>query len=84
MRRALLGLFVAATVISMAAQAADNSAIAITMVDKGEAYLQKHGKEAPIREVNNKNPEFVQSKTYLTVLALDGTQLAHPINPKLV
>ncbi|NVD73758.1 cache type 2 domain-containing protein [Duganella sp. BJB488] len=66
------------------ARAADNAAAAIAMVDKGAAYLQKNGKEALIKEVNNKNPEFVTDTTYLTVRALDGTQLAHPTNPKLV
>jgi len=66
------------------AQAADDKAVAIAMVDKGAAYLQKNGKEALIREVNAKNPDFVRTDTYLTVRALDGTQLAHPTNPKLV
>lgn len=66
------------------AQAADDTAVAIAMVDKGVAYMQKNGKDALIREVNAKNPEFVRTDTYLTVRALDGTQLAHPTNPKLV
>jgi cytochrome c len=66
------------------AWAADDTAVAIAMVDKGVAFMQKNGKDALIKEVNAKNPEFVRSDTYLTVRALDGTQLAHPTNPKLV
>lgn len=84
MKQFTTGLFVAITLAAPWAHAADDSAAAIAMVDKGVAYLQKNGKDALIREVNNKNPEFVQANTYLTVRALDGTQLAHPTNPKLV
>jgi signal transduction histidine kinase len=80
----LTGLFVAITLAAPLAYAADDSAAAVAMVEKGAAYLQKNGKDALIKEVNNKNPEFVQSNTYLTVRALDGTQLAHPTNPKLI
>lgn len=46
--------------------------------------MQKNGKDALIKEVNGKNPAFINEYTYLTVRALDGTQLAHPTNPKLV
>lgn len=66
------------------ARAADDSAAAIAMVDKGAAYMQKNGKDALIKEVNAKNPEFVNATTYLVVRAPDGTMLAHPTNPKLV
>ena len=84
MKKLLLPVLLAATALSCAsARAADQSA-AIAMVDKGAAYLQKHGKDALIKEVNSKNPEFINDATYLTVRALDGTQLAHPTNPKLV
>jgi cytochrome c len=73
-----------ASAITSAAFAADDPADAIAMVDKGVAYMQKNGKDALIREVNNKNPEFMKGDIYLAVRALDGTQLAHPKNPKLV
>jgi cytochrome c len=75
----VLGLFAPA---SSYAQSNPNDAVA--MVDKGAAYLKKNGKAALIKEVNAKNPEFINATTYLTVRALDGTQLAHPTNPKLV
>ncbi len=85
MKKTILSLLLATTVLSsVPALAADASAAAVAMVDKGASYLQKNGQEALIKEVNNKNPEFVNEHTYLTVRAMDGTQLAHPTNPKLV
>lgn len=69
---------------SFAAPAADNPADAVAMVEKGVAFLQKNGKEALIAAINSKSPEFVNETTYLTMRALDGTQLAHPTNPKLI
>jgi len=85
MKNTMLAVLLAATALSsVPALAADASAAAVAMVDKGAAYLQKNGKDALIKEVNSKNPEFVNDTTYLTVRALDGTQLAHPTNPKLV
>lgn len=64
--------------------AADSPSDAIAMVDKGLSYLQKNGKDALIKEINNKNPEFVKGELYLYVRAMDGAVLAHPINPKLI
>ncbi|NVM74450.1 signal transduction histidine kinase [Duganella sp. SG902] len=80
----IAGIVCAMALAAPLVQAADDAAVAVAMVDKGAAYLKKHGKEALIKEVNAKNPEFVTPQTYLTVRALDGTQLAHPTNPRLV
>jgi cytochrome c len=77
-------LFAATALSSLPALAADPTAAAVAMVEKGAANMQKNGKDALIKEVNSKNPEFINETTYLTVRALDGTQLAHPTNPKLV
>lgn len=84
MKKLLACLLAGATFLASVAFAADDPAVAVAMVEKGLAYLQKNGKDALIKEVNNKNPEFVHEGVYLTVRALDGTQLAHPINPKLI
>lgn len=64
--------------------AADNPADAIAIVEKGLAYMQKNSKDALIKEINNKNPEFIKGDIYLYLRAMDGTVLAHPTNPKLV
>lgn len=63
---------------------ASDPALAIAMVDKGAAFLKKNGKDALIVAINSKSAEFVGKDTYLTMRAMDGTQLAHPTNPKLV
>lgn len=85
MKNTILSVLLAATALtSLPTLAADTAAAAVAMVDKGANYLQKNGKDALIKEVNNKNPEFINENTYLTVRAMDGTQLAHPTNPKLV
>lgn len=72
------------TFVFSGALAADDPAKAVAMVEKGAAYMQKNGKDALLSAINSKNPEFVNEETYLTMRALDGTQLAHPTNPKLV
>ena len=64
--------------------AQSNPADAVAKVDKGLAFLKKNGKEALIKEVNAKNPDFVQGELYLYVRAIDGTVVAHPVNPRLV
>ncbi|MCE3602089.1 cache domain-containing protein [Massilia sp. P8910] len=84
MMRAVLGGAAFTFATSFAAQAADTSADAVAMVDKGVVFLQKNGKDALIAAINSKSPEFVNETTYLTMRALDGTQLAHPTNPKLI
>jgi cytochrome c len=86
--KALMSAMLATAVVGLssapAAFSADDSAAAIAMVDKGTAFLAKNGKEALITAINAKNPEFVNETTYLTMRAMDGTQLAHPTNPKLI
>ena len=84
MKKIIVPLLLAASVFAITPARAADQAAAIAMVDKGVVYMQKHGKDALIKEVNGKNPEFINDTTYLTVRALDGTQLAHPTNPKLV
>jgi signal transduction histidine kinase len=84
MKKLLVALLVNVLMFVSPAFASSDPAVAVDMVEKGLAYLQKNGKEALIQEVNNKNPEFVTNDTYLTVRSIDGTQLAHPTNPKLV
>ena len=70
--------------LNQPAQAADNPADAIAMVEKGLAYMQKNGKDALAQEINNKNPEFINGSIYLYLRNLDGTVIAHPVNSKLV
>lgn len=57
---------------------------AIAIVDKGLAFMKKNGKDALIKEINAKNPEFVKGELYLYMRAVDGTIVAHPVNPRLI
>ena len=66
------------------ASAKDDRADAIAMVEKGISYAQKNGKEALIKEINNKSPEFIHGDIYLYLRELNGVIIAHPINPKLI
>jgi signal transduction histidine kinase len=78
-------LFLSMTIGVLApVQAADNPADAIAMVEKGQAYLQKNGKDALIKEINGKNADFIKGDIYLYIRGIDGTILAHPVNAKLV
>ncbi|WP_223827324.1 cache domain-containing protein [Undibacterium oligocarboniphilum] len=77
-------LAVCAMTAPVTGQAADKPEDAIAMVNKGLNYLQKNGKEALIREINQKNPDFLVGDLYLYVRSIDGPILAHPINPKLI
>lgn len=84
-RNIIIGLLSAwAFTVPVASQAADKPEDAVAMVNKGLSYLQKNGKEALIREVNQKNPDFLVGDLYLYVRSIDGPILAHPINPKLI
>lgn len=73
-----------ALLLPPAAFAQDKPEDAVAMVDKGLAYMKKNGQDALIREINAKNPEFIQGDLYLLVRAADGTVLAHPVNARLV
>jgi cytochrome c len=77
-------ILVSGLLLTPFAFAQDKPADAIAMVDKGLAYLKKNGKEALIKEINAKNPDYVKGELYLYVRGVDGTVLAHPVNPKLV
>ena len=83
--KSLTSVVLAAAMFALpAAHAADDAAAAVAMVDKGAAFMQKNGKDALITAINAKSPEFVTGGIYLTMRAMDGTQLAHPMNPKLI
>lgn len=84
MGRRIACFFVGALLALPSAFCADTPSEAIAMVDKGTAFMKKNGKDALIKAINSKSPDFISADTYLTVRALDGTQLAHPMNPRLV
>lgn len=79
----MLAIVLCAGFVTYAA-AAGKPEDAIALVDKGLAYMQKNGKDALIKEVNGKNPEFINGDSYLVVRSIDGPMLAHPHNQRLI
>ncbi|PWF55740.1 cache domain-containing protein [Massilia glaciei] len=57
---------------------------AVAMVEKGGVFLKKHGRDALIKAVNERSPEFIVDGLYLGVRGMDGVTRAHATNPKLV
>ena len=54
------------------------------MVKKGVAYIKANGKDKGYSEITNKNSEFHDRDLYLYVTRLDGINLAHGTNAKMV
>jgi cytochrome c len=84
MKSVISAVLATAVLALSSAHASEDPAVATAMVDKGAAFMKKNGKDALITAINAKSPEFVNGDTYLTMRAMDGTQLAHPTNPKLI
>jgi cytochrome c len=79
-----LAMLVFTLLLPPASYAQNNPDEAIAIVDKGLAFIKKNGKDALIKEINAKNPDFVKGELYLYMRAVDGTVVAHPINPRLI
>jgi len=78
----LVGLFLAGTAgLSLAAGTQEE---AKAMVESAIAFMKANGKEKTLAELNNPKGKFVKGEVYVNAHNLDGTMLAHPINPKLV
>jgi cytochrome c len=83
-----LALFVATSSVPLVvhAQAKATAAEATAMVKKGVTAIKGAGadKDSVYKEVNSKNPKWVDRDLYLVVYGLDGTVRAHGANTKLV
>ncbi|MFL6660074.1 MAG: cache domain-containing protein [Massilia sp.] len=81
---ALIAVFAAALYAPSSFAQTNTPAEAIALVDSGLAYMKKNGKDSLIKEINAKNPQFIQGELYLYVRSIDGTILAHPVNARLI
>jgi len=83
-----LALALAATALPVVAyaQSKATAADATAMVKKGVAAIKGAGASADkiYKEVNSKDPKWVDRDLYLVVYGLDGTVRAHGANAKLV
>jgi cytochrome c len=58
---------------------------AIAMAEKGAAYMKANGKEAMMKKISAKDPDYVQGSLYVDLRDINtGIVLAHPINPSIV
>lgn len=77
---ALLGLSMAGAV---AAEPTAKDAIA--MVERGAAFAKANGKDALLKKITAKDPEFVQGSMYIYVRDFPaGVNIAHPYNQSIV
>ena len=82
----LIVLFIALLNLSLAsAQAAsDKKSEAIALVEKAVAFVNEHGREKGLVEMNKSGGQFDKGEIYVFVLDLNGFMAAQPKNPKAV
>jgi cytochrome c len=77
---ALLGLSMVC-----AAASEPTSKDAIAMVERGAAFAKANGKDALLKKITAKDPEFVQGSMYIYVRDFPvGVNIAHPYNPSII
>lgn len=84
-------LFAAAAFVVLAAGESESSgaesispADLQNFVEDAAAYVNENGKEAALKEFNNKEGKFVKGQLYIFATDFDGICLAHPMKPDLV
>jgi len=82
---ASLCIAVAAANAGAAAIAEPTEKDAIAMAERGAALIKAKGKEAMVKRINARDPEYVQGSLYIDMRDLyTGIVLAHPINSSIV
>lgn len=57
---------------------------AIALVEKGAAFMKAKGKDEMIKQINAKDPEYVQGSLYLVMRDNKGVVVANPVNPAMI
>ncbi|HEX7889069.1 MAG TPA: cache domain-containing protein [Ramlibacter sp.] len=87
-KKMLLGAALAAGLLAgTGAQAATERATAKeaeTMVKKAVAHVKASGRQKALADFSDRNGVFVDRDLYITAYTMDGTNVAHPINPKMI
>lgn len=79
---ALLGLAMTSAVATAAEPTAKD---AVAMVERGAAFAKANGKEALLKKITAKDPEFVQGSMYIYVREFpSGVNIAHPYNQSII
>ncbi|MYN10920.1 histidine kinase [Massilia sp. FT127W] len=88
MKRRLMLLTLATTLLlaQLPARAAErgNADEAMAMAKKAIAYLKAHGKEKAFAEINDPRGQFTDRDLYVVVYDLNGKNLAHGQNPRMI
>lgn len=79
---ATVAAFLASTALALAAQPTKDDAVA--MVKKAVAAIKTEGAQKVYGEINKGDKRFINGEIYIVVQSMDGTNLAHAINQKLV
>ena len=56
----------------------------IRLCKNAATFINEKGVDAAIKEISNKEGIFVSKNTYVYLLDLKGTLLAHPLNPQVI
>lgn len=78
-RFVFLGLLLQAFALSASANEKDD---AVKMVNDAAAYVQQHGKDKAVADINA--GKFVKGEIYVFAYDLNAVMLAHPKNAKLI
>jgi cytochrome c len=85
MKQLLIGSLACLAMAGAFAAAEPTEKDAIAMAEKGAAFMKAHGKDAMMKKLVDKDPEFVQGELYVDMRDINtGIVLAHPINPSIV
>lgn len=85
MKRLLTGTLLCLSMAAAMATPEPTEKDAIAMAERGAAFMKAHGKEAMMKKITAKDPDFVQGSLYVDLRDINtGIVLAHPINPSIV
>jgi cytochrome c len=85
MKQLLTGALLCLTLGSALAAAEPTEKDAIAMAERAAAYAKANGREAMIKKITAKDPDFVQGSMYIYMRDFaTGVNLAHPFNQSIV
>jgi cytochrome c len=56
----------------------------VAFVKEAVTYARANGKEMALMEINNRNGSFFRGELYLYAYDMNGTTIAHPVNPEKI
>ena len=84
-QRILIGCIMSLLAMTTAFAADKGSADeAIALVKKATAYMKANGNEKAFAEFNNPKGQFTDRDLYIAVFDMNGVNVAHGTNPKLI